>query len=174
MKKTLLVILIIALVATLTVGIIYAIGGSSAEVKYINLSLSIVTEIKYAVKADSLSSGATLGLEVREGSPDSDKVIEAENQGVTTINGESYVVFSIPVNSDDMTADYYATPYIERGSSRSYGECKKSSVVEYAIRKKAMLGDDGIAISELLDALLEYRQTCECRFLQGGARQRYP
>ena len=157
MKKLVILPVSILLLVVLTLGILAVAGTTeSVDIGYINISYGIETEIKYAVKVEGLPEGATVGVTVREGSPDSDLIIEAEDQGVTEIFGESYIVFGLPIHSDDMSENYYATPYIKSGDDVTYGECKKSSVVEYAIKRRAQLGEDNVAMLELLDALLQY------------------
>ena len=156
MKKLVILPISVLLLVVLSLGILALAGTSpSVDIEYINISYGIETEIKYAVKADNIPDGATVGVTVREGSPTSGNIIEAENQGVTTINGESYIVFGLPIHADDMTENYYATPYIKDGAT-SYGECKKSSIIEYSVKRRAMLGEGDTAKRELLDALLEY------------------
>jgi|GEM_PF-814157 len=160
MKKTKIVLtalLVTVIAAVLAFGMISAAEGTEVSIDYINISHNLGRiRLYYAVSAEKLPEGAALGVDVRVGSPDSAEVRVAENQGVTVINGKEYTVFGLTVYADELTVNFYAAPYVLQGEDRTDFALAKDSIIEYATKKKAEIGDECDQIYRLIDALLEY------------------
>ena len=154
-KIALILTLALLTLAVVSIGLISAADGPEVDIVYINISYGMRTEIKYAVAAKGLPEDAVIGVTAKVGSPTSKEERVADNEGVTTINGKQYVVFGLPIEADEMTQNFYATPYVDTASGRILGELEKDSIIEYAIRRRAELPEGG-ALARLLDTLLDY------------------
>ena len=160
MKKTKIVLtalLVTMIAAVLAFGMISSAESTDVSIDYINISHNLGRiRLYYAVSAEKLPEGAVLGVDARVGSPDSAEVRAAENQGKTVINGKEYTVFGLTVYADELTVDFYAAPYVMQDGVRTDFGLAKDSIIEYATKKKAEIGDEGDQVYKLIDSLLEY------------------
>ncbi len=174
MKKAsiLLTALLITLIAVMvSLGMISVAQSTDVSIDYINISYGVgKIKLQYAVSAAGLPEGATLGVDARVGAPDSAEVRTTENQGVTVIDGKEYTVFGLPVYADELTVDFYATPYVECDGVRTDFELAKDSIIEYASKKKAEIGDENDQTYRLIDSLLEYGTRVQEYFGKNTAR----
>ncbi len=157
------IIALIALVASLGIAVL-ASGESAAptvRIAYQNVAHTSNVSFKYAVIANDLPDGATVGVEVRKVDPKDGTVYEATFQGVTTIDGSLCQVFEFSgLYASEMTTNVYATPYVELDGERiAVGEQKKSSILEYSYRILGKI-ETGKTHSEelkgLISAMLKY------------------
>ena len=156
MRRSLKYLLVIAVLLALALAVSLGIAAATApstEICYVNLSLKMTLEMKYAVAVKSIPAGAEVGVTVHVGAPDSDEVREAEYEGVTTINGASYRVYSIPVNATEYSTNLYAKSYIKNGATISYGEEKRDSAIKYVRNMSSTLDEKFVT---LLDSMLNY------------------
>ena len=158
-----LVIAIVALVASLGIAVL-ASGESAAptvRIGYQNIAHTNNVSFKYAVIAEDLPDGATVGVEVRKGDPKGDTVYESTFEGMLTIDGNRCYVFGFSaLSASEMAINVYATPYIELDGERvAVGEQKKTSILEYAYKVLGRI-ETGKTYSEdvkdLISAMLEY------------------
>ena len=159
-------VIVIALVALVTsLGIAVLASGESAaptvRIAYQNIAHTNNVSFKYAVIADDLPDGATVGVEVRKGDSKNVATCEATFEGMATIYGNRCYVFDFSgLYASEMAINVYATPYIELDGERiAVGEQKKSSILEYAYRILGRI-DTGKTYSDdvkgLITSMLNY------------------
>ena len=146
-------------------------AATSVDLAYINLSYSLNTELKYAVKAENLPEGAEIGVTVAVGSPDSAEKREAVCQGKTVIDGDEYVVYALAVKCDEYTVDMYATPYVKLdGRVIAEGTLAKDSVLEYAKRTKDRIQDPTDPVYALIEAMMGFGGSAQLHFQKNTDR----
>ena len=112
------------------------------DIELCNVAYDGGLSVRLALATENCTASDTVGIEVRCDRPTADTAYEARYLAETTVNGKSYRVYSFAdMTAADMTMELYLTPYVVSDAVRSYGEQKKISVLEYALKALGRVGD---------------------------------